>query len=69
MIAPAGMGVREGVLGLLLRRVLPVGAAFTLAVAIRLWLTLVELVWAALSHGGNHDAPPDSVISGGESTL
>jgi hypothetical protein len=69
MIAPAGVGVREGALGLLLRRVLPVGAAFTLAVAIRLWLTLVELVWAALSHGGNRAAPPDCVISRGESTL
>lgn len=44
VIAPAGMGIREGILGLRLRRLMPVGTAFTMAVAIRLWLTLLELL-------------------------
>lgn len=47
MVAPAGMGVRDGVLGLLLSRLMPLGTALTVALGVRLWLTLVELVWAA----------------------
>jgi hypothetical protein len=43
MIAPGGMGIREGALGLLLSRILPAGPAFTLAVGIRLWTLLVEI--------------------------
>ncbi|MEZ5365976.1 MAG: hypothetical protein R2748_27495 [Bryobacterales bacterium] len=43
MIAPGGMGIREGALGLLLGRILPTGPAFTLAVGIRLWTLLVEI--------------------------
>ena len=44
MIAPGGMGIREGALGLLLSQILPTGPAFTLAVGIRLWTLLVEIV-------------------------
>lgn len=43
MIAPGGMGIREGALGLLLSQILPTGPAFTLAVGIRLWTLLVEI--------------------------
>ncbi len=47
MIAPAGMGVREGILGLLLSRIVAAGTAMTLAVAMRLWIILMELAWLA----------------------
>ena len=43
MIAPGGMGIREGALGLLLSQFLPTGPAFTLAVGIRLWTLAVEI--------------------------
>ncbi len=46
MVAPAGMGIRDGVFGLLLRGHLAIGAGLTAAVALRLWTTLVELLWA-----------------------
>jgi hypothetical protein len=45
MIAPAGMGIRDGMFGLLLKGLLPIGAAMALAVGVRLWLTLTELIW------------------------
>ncbi len=45
MVSPAGMGIREGVLGLLLGQAVGVGTALTLAVAMRLWIVLMELVW------------------------
>lgn len=45
MISPAGMGIREALLGLLLEPVLPRGAALTVAVGIRLWMTFCEVVW------------------------
>lgn len=48
MIAPAGMGIREGALGLLLSRWMPAGPAFTLAVGIRLWLLLLEVAWVGV---------------------
>ncbi len=51
VVAPAGMGIRDGVLGLLLSQVMPVGVAFTVAVAVRLWMTVLELFWAALARG------------------
>jgi hypothetical protein len=49
VVAPAGMGIRDGVFGLLLRRSMPVGAAFTVALAVRLWLTLLELAFLGLA--------------------
>ena len=48
MVAPAGMGVREGILGLLLAQVIAAGTAMTLAVAMRLWIVLMELIWFAV---------------------
>lgn len=41
--APAGIGVREGLLVVGLSRILPEGQAAALAIAGRLWLTLIEL--------------------------
>ena len=46
MIAPAGIGIRDGVLGLLLRGHLGIAAGLTVAIALRLWTTLVEVFWA-----------------------
>jgi hypothetical protein len=43
-IAPAGIGVREGLLVLGLSRYLPEAQAAAVAVAGRLWLTLVEMI-------------------------
>ena len=48
MVAPAGMGIREGALGLLLMQLMPRGPAFTLAVAVRLFLALEEIVWTII---------------------
>lgn len=47
MVAPAGMGIREGILGMLLGQALAAGTGLTLAVAMRLWLVVMELVWWA----------------------
>ncbi len=47
VFAPAGVGVREGALILFLLPVLPRDAAVAMAVAGRVWLTVVELVPAA----------------------
>lgn len=65
VVAPAGMGIRDGILGLLLRGIMPLGAAFTVALAVRLWLTLLELVCLGIAQltpppPPNHDAAPSS---------
>ncbi len=49
IVAPAGMGVRDAIFGLLLRRMMPVGAAFTVALAVRLWLIVLELGWLGVA--------------------
>lgn len=43
VFAPSGLGVREGVLGLFLGRVMPTAVALVVALATRVWLTVVEL--------------------------
>ena len=48
VVAPAGMGIRDGVFGLLLSQIMPLGAALTVAVATRIWMTLSELLWAGV---------------------
>ena len=45
MIAPAGMGIRDGMFGLLVGQRIGIGTAMTVAVGLRLWLTLTELAW------------------------
>jgi hypothetical protein len=44
IFAPAGAGVREGVMGLLLTQVAPPPAAIVIAVASRIWFTATELI-------------------------
>ena len=48
VFAPAGAGIREGVLVVLLQPIMAREAAVVLAVIARLWTTVVELVPAAL---------------------
>ncbi len=50
IVSPAGMGIREGLLGLLLGQALAVGTAMTLAVAIRLWVVCLELGWLGVGY-------------------
>ncbi len=44
IVAPGGLGVREGALAVQLGRLLPHGIAEALAIGLRLWFTLVELI-------------------------
>lgn len=48
LFAPAGVGIRESALVVFLLPVLPRDAAFALALAARLWTTVVEVVPAAI---------------------
>ena len=50
LLTPAGLGVREGVLVIALAPVLPAGPALVVALVSRLWMMLVELAGAALTH-------------------
>jgi len=47
--APSGLGVREGAMILLLGQYLPVPAVTVTAILFRLWLTLAEVLWAAVA--------------------
>lgn len=51
VLAPSGLGVREGVLTLLLSPLLTPGVAAALALLSRLWLTAAELVGASVAAG------------------
>jgi hypothetical protein len=44
LIAPGGLGVREGALAVQLGRILPTGVAEALAIGVRIWFTLIELL-------------------------
>ena len=44
LFAPGGLGVREGILAVLLAPYLPAGLAAAVAVVSRLWMTIVELL-------------------------
>jgi uncharacterized membrane protein YbhN (UPF0104 family) len=50
LLTPAGLGVREGVLVVALAPVLPAGPALVVALVSRLWMMLVELAGAAITH-------------------
>ena len=50
LLTPAGLGVREGVLVVALAPVLPAGPALVVALSSRLWMMLVELAGAAITH-------------------
>lgn len=43
VFSPSGLGVREGILALFLNQVMPTPVALVVAVASRVWLTIVEL--------------------------
>lgn len=61
MVAPAGMGVREGILGLLLSQTIAAGTAMTLAVAMRLWVVTMELAWLGVGLLMPRSVQPDRV--------
>jgi hypothetical protein len=44
IFAPAGVGVREGVMGVLLTRIVPAPAALVISVASRVWFTATEVI-------------------------
>jgi len=48
-VSPGGLGVREGVMVLLLGTLLPAGVAVVIAVVARLWITCGELILVLLS--------------------
>jgi hypothetical protein len=67
-VFPSGLGVREGILALVLARNLPGGVAIAAAAASRLLLTLVEVLFAAVVGGAERrrrsavrDEGPDRV--------
>ena len=64
MVAPAGMGIRDGVFGLLLSQIMPLGAALTVAVGTRMWMTLLELFWTGLGMWF-FEGPGDTVLEKG----
>ncbi len=53
LLTPSGVGVREGVLALLLAPVAGAGLAGVVALVARLWLTLAELLAAAVALAAN----------------
>ena len=48
LLAPGGLGVREGVLSFQLGRMIPTGLAEIVAIGARVWFTLIELVCLAV---------------------
>jgi uncharacterized membrane protein YbhN (UPF0104 family) len=65
IFAPAGAGIREGILVVLLGPILGAGAAIV-AVFARLWATLIELLPALLLAGGYLGRAPSGESKGGE---
>jgi len=61
VIAPSGLGVREGLLVLLLRRYMPAGEAAFLAVASRLAAVAAELILASAAAAVGSGAPARAV--------
>lgn len=58
MVAPAGVGIREGILGLLLAQTVAAGTGMTLAVAMRLWIVCMEIIWFAAGTRMPRKDPP-----------
>jgi uncharacterized membrane protein YbhN (UPF0104 family) len=46
-VVPAGVGVREGVMTMLLGAIVPSPTAAVLSIAVRLWITVLEVVLLA----------------------
>jgi uncharacterized membrane protein YbhN (UPF0104 family) len=66
LFAPGGLGVREGIITLLLASYLPGGLPAAVAVAARLWTTAIELVSLIPLMGGLR-SPGGSAVRPGES--
>jgi len=49
LLTPSGLGVREGIMIVLLEAILPLSAATVVAILSRLWLVLFDLIAAGLS--------------------
>jgi len=49
LLTPAGLGVREGVLAVLLFAIMPQGAAAVIAIMARLWMVLGEVLGAGIA--------------------
>ena len=49
LLAPYGLGVKEGVLTLFLQAFMPLGAAVLVALVSRLWTIVIELILAGLA--------------------
>ncbi|MFO7260060.1 MAG: hypothetical protein DIU52_002825 [bacterium] len=66
VFAPAGIGVREGLMGVLLADVMPAPAALVVSLASRLWFTAVELLplLALPALRGHEGAPERNPIPG-----
>ena len=58
LFAPGGIGVREGILGFLLGKIVPLGTAFVIAVLSRMWLIALELFWAGVAQFYLRVEPP-----------
>lgn len=56
VLAPAGLGVREGFLTLLLSQIMPAPVAAVVALGSRVWVTLAELVVIAVGAGMSRSA-------------
>jgi hypothetical protein len=61
VFAPSGLGVREGLLVILLQSYMPVGEAAFLAVASRLAAVAAELLLAALAASAGNNSPAGAV--------
>jgi hypothetical protein len=51
VFAPSGLGVREGILALFLNQVMPTSVGLVVALASRVWLTIIELLAAGVVLG------------------
>jgi len=61
LVAPAGLGVREGALAVQLNRVLPGGVAEALAIGVRVWFTAIELLCFVIAIAAASGQRPASI--------
>lgn len=67
IVVPAGVGVREGIMTILLAALMPHPTAAVLAIASRLWVTLLEVVLLALARAFIPGPHPSNMVSAQES--
>lgn len=66
IVVPAGVGVREGIMTILLAAMMPQPTAAVLAIASRLWVTLLELLLLGVARVFIPGPEPGKVASGPE---